>query len=265
MRTRPLTMVSQLESAPQQKGELYRKQLKSRLRAAVPRSMRKSTFRLAGLEDPMVQLDSQKLRELEKLEFWLISHFPAEMAVEPVCVPREKLRTILAREERLMGSTAPVLGTTQRLAARLLAFFRNYYYKSMRFAHAHELVLLRSCSNAVLSGSVGQAVGLEQLCAQCAQRLLRFLVRHSFSAPLCRWHARTTYSPTRFISKLTKEAHRACARNGASTPSRGQHRPAKPRGCAVTSKEARVAACGRTHFRTASNFSFNEARAAALR
>lgn len=154
VRTRPVVAAPPPEPAPQQKGEAYRKQLKSRLRAAVPRSLRKSTFRLAGLEDPLVQLDSQKLRELEKLEFWLISHFPTEMATEPVIVPRDKLRTILAREEKLLGNTAPVPGTTLLLTAHLLALFRNFYDRSIRFVHVRGHALLCFGSSAVLSGSV---------------------------------------------------------------------------------------------------------------
>jgi hypothetical protein len=80
-----------------QKGEAYRKALKARLRAAVPRSLRKATFRIAGMDDPFVQLDSQKLKELEKLEVWLKQHFPAEMECEPVAVPRDKLRQLVDR------------------------------------------------------------------------------------------------------------------------------------------------------------------------
>lgn len=85
---------------PQNRGELYRKTLKARLRAAIPRSMRKTAFRLAGMDAPAVQLDSQKLRELEKLEAWLKTLFPAEMECDPVCVPRDRLKAHLDKLDR---------------------------------------------------------------------------------------------------------------------------------------------------------------------
>ena len=94
-RTRPVTWLPALPmESTQNKGEAYRKALKTKLRAAVPRSLRKTVFRIAGLEDPLTQLDSQKLRELEKLDTFLKTHFPEEMATEPVSVPRDKLRAL---------------------------------------------------------------------------------------------------------------------------------------------------------------------------
>lgn len=95
--SKPLHLVPLPSDHGAQRGEAYRKELKGRLRAAVPRSLRKLTFRVAGLDDPLVQLDSQKLRELEKLESWLIKHFPTEMSATPVCVPRERLRSLVER------------------------------------------------------------------------------------------------------------------------------------------------------------------------
>jgi hypothetical protein len=88
------------------RGEAYRKQLKAKLRSAVPRSLRKQAFRLAELEEPFVQLDSQKLKELEKLERWLTDQFPDEMVHDKVDIPRERLMRRLREEENARGLPA---------------------------------------------------------------------------------------------------------------------------------------------------------------
>ena len=85
------------------RGEAYRKALKTRLRAAIPRSLRKRAFLLAGLREPTIQLDSQKLKELEVLERWLVQHFPAEMSKPDVVILRKDLLELLLSLEGERG------------------------------------------------------------------------------------------------------------------------------------------------------------------